>query len=134
MPYDDYLKLVDYLAAEQDDQYFDTEYEDPTDGTDFEGGYRATRPRHLRTSYRRKWMTGWSNLTRAEMRTLEQFYRDVHAGADIWIWVNPHDDTQGPYVQNPGEVFVRFAGPIKFTPVNYGSATLYDCQISIEEI
>jgi len=112
------------LAAIQDSKYLTIEYEDKAVKGEVEGGYTHTRPRHTRRP-RRKFTTGFTEITQAEFNLLEAFYDQVGTYTKF-DWTNPAT----------GEVFVvRFDKQLKAKYEGMGPTRLYTLtSIELQEV
>ncbi len=102
------------LAAIQDSKYFSIEQLDNSVKGELEGGYVHTRPRTTRKP-RKRFTTGFTDISAADFKTLCDFYDDVGTHS-TFTWVNPVYGTTHE---------VRFEKPFRGKYVGMGPAFLF---------
>lgn len=113
------------LQSKQDSKHFSIEREDPSMSNDMEGGYVISRARFTRPP-RRKFTTGFTDLSQAEYDQLDQFFAGVKGGSEMFEWTIP----------TTGEVCtVRFKGTLKGEYAGMGGNHRYNVsEINLEEV
>jgi len=110
-------------GEEQDSSKFTVELEDPSISSPLEGGYVFSRARHTREP-RRTWTSGFTHIQTAGKEQLEDFYKLVRGGSEIFQWKDP----------STGEdVLVRFQGTFKFQYRGRGTYERWDIAFTIQE-
>lgn len=87
-------------GVKEDSSKFSISFEDPVVRGEVEGGYVTTRARHTRRP-RRTFTTGFTDMTPAQILSLENFYDSKRGGSVAFTYAHP----------TTGTVFtVRFKG------------------------
>lgn len=132
------------LSRPQDRKYYKVELENPVIKTEFEGGFVASRPRHRRFPLRRKFTTGFTDLSYYDKQNLEQFWNEMKGGSTVFQWLDIHEHASAAFearmpigaLSKAGyRRLVRFGEePLKFEPKGYGPVLRYDVpNIILEE-
>lgn len=113
------------LTKIPDSKKFSEHQEDATIRQKMEGGYVYTRPKFTRAP-RRTFRIGFTEIPQADKEVLDQFWRDVRGGADIFKWTHPIT----------AEVIrVRFMSKIEWAYVGYGTNYRWNADgIELEEV
>jgi hypothetical protein len=110
--------------SKPDSSQFSYTVEDPSMGSETEGGYKITRARFRRTKLRRSWPLKYTMLTNSDRLALENFYNLVRGGSEIFQWTNPQDDLV---------YLVRFEGELKFGYEGIGLSQRWNCSFTLAE-
>lgn len=105
------------LAAIQDSQYFETDYEDKSIKGEVDGGYLNVRPRHTRRP-RRTFKTGFTEISQEHKELLESFYDEV----GCYLKFDYTDPTSGKLFT------VRFDKPFAAKYKGIGKTRLWNIQ------
>lgn len=111
------------LSRGQDSKAMSVELEDKAMKTEMDGGYVVSRAKHTRKP-RRKFTSGFSQLTDADKTALEDFWDLVGGGSVIFDWLNPSNNTVYK---------VRFAAPISFKYSGMGGTNRWDVTFSLDQ-
>lgn len=111
------------LSRSQDSKNLSIELEDKALKTEMEGGYVVTRAKHTRKP-RRKFTSGFSQLTDADKATLENFWDAVGGGSVIFDWTEPSSNTVYK---------VRFAAPLAFKYTGVGGTNRWDVTFTLDQ-
>jgi len=130
------------LDLVQDRAFFEEETEDPSVRTEFEAGYVASRPRHVRTALRRTWKSGYTDISDADKKQFSAFYNEVKGGSIAFEWVDQFDpayiavtDPTWTLSINDALVYkVRFTTPFKPERNGHGSTLNWNIPFEIEEL
>ncbi|KVQ35786.1 hypothetical protein [Burkholderia cepacia] len=76
------------FCDQQDSSKFQQGKENPAIGSKMDGGYVVTRPRHTRRP-RRKFSTGFTNMSQADRDAFDAFFDSVHGGSVIFTYIHP---------------------------------------------
>lgn len=110
------------LSTGQDAKRFGVSFEDPSIKEKMEGGYVVSRARHTRTP-RKKFTSGFTNITNDDKATLQAFWNQVRGGSVIFDWENPED----------GLIYaVRFL-KMNFEYSGVGATRLWNVSFEVEE-
>lgn len=112
------------MIEKEDSAFYAYKRIDKTVRVETEGGYVATRPRNTRPP-RRQWTTGWSLITQPDKIRLDDFYEDMHGGANSFTWTDP---------ANLIEYTVRFVGDLEFDYKGVGDTRLWAVKIKLEQV
>lgn len=111
------------LAAKQDSSLYSIEREDVSMKTPVDGGYVISRAKHTRTP-RSNFKSGFTMLTNADRKLLEDFYALVRGGSVIFDWTDPSSLVVYQ---------VRFAGALAFKYSGRMTTQRWDVSFSLEQ-
>lgn len=118
---DPVFPTLTFTNGGEDSKLYRMQQEDPTLKTEMEGGYVVSRARHTRIP-RKTFSTGYTGISDADKKILENFYAQVRGASMIFDWIDPVG----------GTVYkVRFDGPIEFRYVGIGPTKLWDIQFKV---
>lgn len=113
------------LASRQDSSKYKRSAEDPAIKSETDGGYVVSRPKFTRAP-RKKYTTGFTNLSNTERAELEAFWDTVKGGSNMFDWEDPIDGTLKT---------VRFTKPLSFEYAGIGGNHRWDISsIELEEV
>lgn len=100
---------------------FEEEFENvAVNGGEMEGGYVISRPRHTRTP-RRTWSFRYVEMTDADKKLLEDFWKTVKGSSNSFSWTHPI---------SKAVVTVRFGDgmKMKFKRIGFGFLNLWESE------
>lgn len=107
-----------------DSERFEMELEDPSMKSEMEGGYVISRARHTRAP-RRNWKCAYTDISREDKLTIENFWIQVRGSSVIFNWPNPEDGQTYP---------VRFGDDkIRFEYVGIGPRRRWNVRFSLDQ-
>ena len=112
------------LSGREDSSKLTSEQVDPTISSSTDGGYLMTRPRYTRKPPI-NFTTGFTYITQAEKKDLEDFWDEQFGGSRAFAWDNPTDGVR---------YNVRFAEPMRFSYTGKGGNHRWNVSVKLRTI